>query len=186
MINNPGFHRDETKLMTARGDRTGKAKGFTLIEMILVILTAGIVALMISPLLNQGFSAYFTANTMADMEFQARLPMERMAREVRQIQVPNSEVFVMEPTQFRFLLNGKVITYRMSTTSPGTLVRIENNDEDFLATNITAFAFHYLEKDLETETIDRSRLWAVKISFSLDYQGQTRTFNSLVFLRNAA
>ncbi|MEW6186284.1 MAG: prepilin-type N-terminal cleavage/methylation domain-containing protein [Thermodesulfobacteriota bacterium] len=164
-------------------------RGFTLIELIMTIVIGGVIALAVSPLLSQGFSAYFASTIQADMDSQAKLAMERMSREIRQIQDPPSQIYSMQSDRLSFFLTGVgTITYRRSTTSPNTLVRIESNDSDVLATDVSRLSFRYLDY-LQNPVFDPGSVKVVEIQFALKYNQAggifSRTFRSMVFLRNA-
>jgi prepilin-type N-terminal cleavage/methylation domain-containing protein len=165
-------------------------RGFTLIEMIMTILIGGIIALMVGPLLQHGFHSFFAASIATDMDDQARMAMERMSREIREITTPASDVTNMSSNRITFVRNGESITYRMAIGSPTTLIRrINLGNQDPLATGVSHLSFSYLQKDLATPATGAATLWVVDVQFTLSYniagQSAGRTFRNRIFLRNA-
>jgi len=68
--------------------QTGQ-KGFTLIEMITVIVLLGIIAGILTPFIAKAMQAYTHSKARAELVARGRLALERLTREVRQA-VPNS------------------------------------------------------------------------------------------------
>lgn len=58
-------------------------RGFTLLELLLVILITGILAAVVAPVLNEPVRAYFDQTTRADLVNAAEMALRRMARDVR-------------------------------------------------------------------------------------------------------
>ena len=67
----------------------GKLKGFTLIEMLTVIVLLGIIAGILTPFISKAMQAYTHSRARASLVDKGRLALERLAREVHQA-VPNS------------------------------------------------------------------------------------------------
>ena len=66
-----------------------KSTGFTLIEMVTVIVLLGIIAGILTPFIAKAMQAYTHSKARASLVDKGRLAMERLAREVHQA-VPNS------------------------------------------------------------------------------------------------
>lgn len=64
-------------------------RGFTLVELVTVIVLLGIIAGILTPFIAMAMEAYMASKTRAQLVGKGRLAMERLAREVRQA-VPNS------------------------------------------------------------------------------------------------
>lgn len=58
-------------------------QGFTLLELLLVILITGILAAVVAPVINEPVRAYFDQTTRADLVDAAETALRRMARDVR-------------------------------------------------------------------------------------------------------
>jgi len=78
-----------------------KQSGFTLIEMITVIVLLGIIAGILTPFISKAMQAYTHSNARASLVGKGRLAMERLAREVRQA-VPNSLTVLSGGTGIEF------------------------------------------------------------------------------------
>ncbi len=68
-----------------------RGRGFTLVEMVTVIVLLGIVAAVITPFIANSVRAWQDSEARADLVAKGRLALERLAREVR-LAVPNSLV----------------------------------------------------------------------------------------------
>ncbi|NOY72773.1 MAG: type II secretion system protein [Gammaproteobacteria bacterium] len=66
-----------------------KTRGFTLVEMVTVIVLLAIIAVMLTPFIAKAMQAYSASKARADLVANGRLAIERIAREVR-LAVPNS------------------------------------------------------------------------------------------------
>ncbi len=69
--------------------RHKNSRGFTLVEMITVIVLLGIIAGILTPFILNAMQAYLASKARAQLVGKGRLVMERLSREVRQA-VPNS------------------------------------------------------------------------------------------------
>lgn len=68
---------------------TGRQRGFTLIEMVTVIVLLGVIGSVLVPFMLKAMSAYRDSQARADLVAKGRLAVERLAREVR-LAVPNT------------------------------------------------------------------------------------------------
>jgi MSHA biogenesis protein MshO len=80
-----------------------KARGFTLVELVLVITISGIMAASIAVFFVPAVNAYFDARRRAELTDTADTALRRMAREVRRavpnsIRIPNGQCFELVPT----------------------------------------------------------------------------------------
>lgn len=122
---------------------TKKVNGFTLLEMVIAIVIAAIVMTGASYLLVQGFRGYYLGRDAIATDWQARIAMERMTRDMRAIRSTN-DIATAGTSVFTFNdVSGNNITYQLSGTQ---LVRILNSTTtNVLATNVTSLSFTYYD-----------------------------------------
>lgn len=117
-----------------------KIDGFTLIELVIVIIITGILAASITSLISQGSIAYLTAQNITDADWQARLAIERMVRDIRAIR-SSADISTASATQLTFTdFGGTSISYTLSGTS---LLR----NSQILADGISALSFTYYDEN---------------------------------------
>ena len=95
-----------------RLEESGQA-GFTLIEMVITIVVIGIIAGISAMLILQAMRGYSDQDARADLTNQARLAVERMAREIREIRdCTATDITTMVPGTLAFVDNtGAAIAY---------------------------------------------------------------------------
>ncbi len=120
-------------------------KGFSLVELVLVIAIVGVVFAIGGSLLTEGFRASYTGIETLRADWQSRVALERMTRELRLIRNPRS-LNISVPNQITFIdTSGEMITYRLNGN---TLMR--NNQS--LADGISTLDFTYYNKNRNTIT----------------------------------
>lgn len=102
-----------------------QARGFTLIEMITVIVLLGIIAGILTPFISKAMQAYVASQARASLVAKGRLAMERLAREVR-LAVPNS---------LSVLAGGSGIEFVRSRTGGRYVDRFDDFGSDFSRIN---------------------------------------------------
>ena len=126
-------------------------RGFTLIELVIVIIILSIVAVGATSLLTQGFNAYFAVQNIMDPQLQGRMALEIMTRDLRAIRSPldisnataNSITFVDE--------DNRNIYYQFSN---GQLQRKISDSGSYqtLASNVQSIAINYYDATGATAT----------------------------------
>ena len=84
----PAIFKMKTKNMTQRGKRQN---GFTLIELIIVIVLLGIVGAMGASFISEAFKGFFGADVRMEMYEEGKSALVRMEREIH-LAVPNAVV----------------------------------------------------------------------------------------------
>ena len=158
-----------------------KHAGFTLIELVIVITILGIIAGIGSKILNQAFTGYLDNKNLVEADWQARLALERMQRDVRAIRSP-SDITTATATQLVFVdTTGNTITYALSGT---TLNRQTNsNTTQALADGIQSVTFSYYDQS-GASTATLINICYVKISLNVTLNNTNFTVTTAVYGRN--
>ena len=167
--------------------RTPHAKGFTLIEMVIVIVLVGILATIAATIIMQGIRAYSDEQYRSDAHYQARFAMERMAREIRESRSNTAaDIPAMTGTTLRYNdINGVQMGFRLNA---GNIERTEDNGATWqtLAVNITGPGgniFTYLDKT-GAVTAAAASLWLVQIQFTATQGTESIDMQTTVHPRN--
>lgn len=123
------------------------ARGFTLIELVMVIVLLGIVAAVAAPAMNSGFQAWFTGRDIAEADWQARVALERMTRELRSVRAP-ADLALAAADDLTFVdIDGNTIRYCMGAvgTCPGAAGELMRNSQP-LASGVGALTFTFLTR----------------------------------------
>ncbi len=134
--------------------------GFTLIELVIVIVLGGIIAAISMKLLTQGLSAFLGAVNVTNADQQARLAIERMVRDIRSIRSA-SDIITATNSQFSFTnFSGNNITYTLSSNN------LMYNSQ-ILANGIGALGFNYYDNNGNiTATLSAIRYIAVNLTIT--------------------
>ena len=175
-----------------------RARGFTLIELVVVIVLFGILAVMGTNMVNDTMNvAWYTTQNQSSAS-QGRYAMERMTREFREMSFSSSGTLeyditsnLTNKTTITFLKeDGTTVTIARSagnlnmTYNPGTTAVLT----DQLDTSLTnPFVMAYLPLTGSTETADKGDVRFIQITLNLKNTktGKSDTYRSRVFLRNA-
>ena len=163
------------------------SRGFTFVELIAVIVLMGIVGAMTAQLLGQGFTAYITGRNIAETDWQARVAVERMTRELRAIRSPTAtDITMTSASDLSFVdVDGNSIRYCMGAvgTCPGAtgeLIRISQP----LATGISGLAFSYLANDGKTTTATPATVYYVGVALTATQGTISKNYQIMVSPRN--
>lgn len=178
-----GLRRKKFQRAGVRGKsafRTPHTNGFTLIEIVITIALVGILAGIAALILVQGITSYSVEEARVDVHYQARLAMERMAREIRQIR-STADITAMTNTSLRFTdVNGASVGF--TWTGPTTLSRWNGVGTNVLAPNITAFNFNYYQQNGAAAAA--ATLWIVEITLTSQQGPESVQMSTRVHPRN--
>lgn len=159
-----------------------KIKGFTLIEMVMVIVLLGIVISMASLIMKAGFDSYFTGESVTALANEASIAMTRMNKELERA----TGFTVMDATTVTFVMsNGVSVNYSLSGTN---LYR--NTSVQSLSQHVTAFSLKYYDDKYAEITLPvssatvRASARALTISMTVSDGNETIPLISTVYLRN--
>ena len=153
--------------------------GFSLVELIVVIVVLGIVASMGAVVVRDGMLGYLRGREMTSADWQGRVALERMSRELRDIApssggVDNISGASCGSSAFAFSdINAVPISYTQSTT---TLLR---NGQP-LADNVSGLQFYCLQNDGQTYTTTPSAVYYVTVSMVVSTTNTSAAYRATV------
>jgi len=162
------------------------SKGFTLIELVIVILIIGIITGIVGSTLLGAIDAWTFKFNRTDLLLDGRLAMNRMVREIREVK-NKAKVTTADPSEFSFENVGNVdITYSLSGTD---LDRTEDETTNTLAEDVSDMTFTYLDSNgdtIETPTVapGATDIRRVRINLTLTKNGENVYLQSESVPRN--
>ena len=155
-------------------------KGFTMIEMVFVIILIAIISAVFSTFLNAGLRTWVIIKKQKIMMTEARATMERMVREIRSTadtSAVNITTFATNEYAFRDT-NGNAINYKQLGTN---LMR----NADIMLTNVATggLLFEYLNSS-EAATATRANIRVVRINLVLQASQNKIALQSAAEVRN--
>ena len=166
--------------------------GFSLVEFIMVIVVLGIIAATGAQMMGMGFKAYFTGKDITEMDWQARVALERMTRELRGVfctQVNLTQctpaVTLSPANEITFVDgSGNSIRYCMGTigTCPGAVGELTRNTQP-LASGVSNLTFSYLDKTGAT-TATAAQVYYIVVNFTATQNGLSKAYQATVGPRN--
>lgn len=115
--------------LPARPHRSLRGLGFTLVEVVIVIIILSVIATIAAKVIKGGFDAYYTGQDITQADWQGRVAMERITRELREVRDRTSLTGSLTASDSRLDFTdiyGTAITYQLSGTTlnrtalPGT------------------------------------------------------------------
>jgi prepilin-type N-terminal cleavage/methylation domain-containing protein len=160
------------------------SKGFTLIEIIIVIVILGILSTVAAMIILEGAKSYSIEDSRSNAHYQARLAMERMAREIRLIRSQTAaDITTMGANTIRYSdIFGAQMGFRLTGT---TIERTQDNAATWqpLATGVTALTFTYFQQDGST-VATATTLWYVVIDITEQPGTEMLSMSTRVHPRN--
>ncbi len=170
------------KILNSRG--RFRRDGFTLTEMIMVIVVLGIVAAVAAPVMANAFRAYFTGKDIAETDWQARAALERMSRELRTVRAP-ADLVITSASDLSFTdIDGNVIRYCLGAvgTCPGTAGNLMRNSQS-LATGVSGLTLSYLTRT-GVATGVAAQVFYIVTGFTMTQNTASKVFTATVGPRN--
>ncbi len=157
----------------------------------MVIVTIGVIAAAVFPILMSAFQSVFWARDVSMTAGEGELAMDRMAREIRSINVATDLDAAALPTSTRlkFLYpryDGTSGTEWVTYSTQGTSLM---RNTDVLATRVSSLDFSYFNKSgavlappLSAE--QAGSIWRIRISLTITGSRGAESLRTTVFLRN--
>jgi prepilin-type N-terminal cleavage/methylation domain-containing protein len=165
------MYRARTRLSISR------QPGFTLVELIVVMVVLGIIASMGAIVVHDGMLGYLRGREITSADWQGRLALERITRELRDVAAPGS--VSIDPSScgssgFSFVnITANQIIYTLPSS---TLLR----NAQPLADNVTGLRFYCLQGDGQTYTTTPSAVYYVTVSMIVSTANTSATYRSTV------
>ena len=154
------------------------ARGFTLIEVIITLVIAGVLATIGATLLSSGFRSYFLGRELAQDAAQGTLALERMTRDLRAVRSAADLTTIGASTISFVDVDGNTITYALSA---GSVTRSQNGGTaQPLAANASSLAFTYLQNDGQTTAASSATVWYIVVAVTVTSQNVGTTFRGTV------
>lgn len=169
-------------------------KGFTLIELVITMVLIGIVAYIAADAMSTGIKTFFVTENRKESLDQARIAMERMTREIRNLR-SNSDVGTGSGSQFCFTnVSGTTISFRYSGSPANTIARQDGLANlaacpgaagNTLSNNITNLTFSYIQLNGTVDAaFSAANTKRIRIIITSNESDETVTLQSDVWLRN--
>ena len=158
--------------------------GFTLVELIMVMVILGIIAATGAQMMGNGFKAYFTGKDITEMDGQARVALERMTRELRSVRAP-TDLTLVPANEITFVdVDGAAIRYCMGAVGgcPGVAGDLTRNAQP-LSSGISNLAFTYLDR-AASATAAASAVYYIGVSFTATQGTINKPYQATVSPRN--
>lgn len=121
--------------------------GFTLAEMVIVIIVVSIAAITFSSMFIEAAKSYQFIDTEKGMLQEARYAEERIARELKRIR-DNTSITTAAPTTFTFVdRSNTTVSFSWSGVSGADLLYTSGGTSRTLASGVDSLAFGYWKND---------------------------------------
>ncbi len=169
------------------------AHGFTLFEMVLVVILLGILSTVGMTMISKSYSTTRFINNGNANTSTARYAMDRISREMRQVTFDSNTKALLitdaSPTQMSFTKSDFLVQEMVQVHLSGTSLKLSNasvNLDTVLAEHVSAFTLQYFDANMATPAASLGQIRFVQINLTLTDTGNAEpvTLHTLVALRN--
>jgi len=173
------------ELLTPRRNR---APGFTLPELLIVIVVASVVAVAFSAMFIEAVKTYQFMDAEKGMLEDARYAEERVARELKRVK-DNTSISAANATTLTFVDRGNAtVSFSWSGVSGADLLYTKSGSSQTLARGVDSLAFQYWKQDgtaaAPVVSPSATDIWRVTIYMRLIKGSQTVASFGSVFVRS--
>ena len=170
--------------------RSANQKGVTLIELVITMVLMGIVAVVVANALSTGIQGNLVTDNRKEALDQARVAMERMRREIRNLDNKAVAAVISSATQFCFTnTESTLINYSLQGANikrkEAGLVACPVGEGETLSTNIDSFLFEYIRAN---GTVDAAYAAGttkrIRITLTAKISGESVQLQTEVWPRN--
>ncbi len=149
--------------------------GFTLIELVFVMVLMAIISVIIGKFLFQSYNTFQTANNINEVEWQGFLGLNRMVSDIHTIR-SSGDISTISSNNFVFTdINGNAVQYQLSGTS------LTRNGQ-VLASGIQTLSLSYFdENNAVTSTPSLTRF--IKMSLSVAQGTISTSYSTIAAVR---
>jgi prepilin-type N-terminal cleavage/methylation domain-containing protein len=165
-----------------------RVEGFSLVELIMVIVILGILAAFVGPVLFNAMRAYDQGQQGAQTQAKIRYAMERLSRELREIRRQTTDATLLDVTSMSaasmafFKTDGTPV----SIGAAGNQVNLAYSTVSAMLTDqLGSFSLAYYQPDASTVATTASSLAFVEISLRLSEGTNLFSARARVDLKNA-
>lgn len=153
-----------------------RTAGFTLLELIIVIVIIGIITVPVGRMISSGFEAYLTGKNISEADWQGQLGLERMVRDIREIRSSGS-ITTASSTQLIFTnFSGSSVTYQLTGSN---LMR----NSQVLAHGIQTLTFSYFDQN-GASTLNIPSIRFVTVTINVTQSNANFSITTSLFPRN--
>jgi prepilin-type N-terminal cleavage/methylation domain-containing protein len=167
-------------------------RGFTMVEMVIVIVVVGAIFAIGALVLGRAFESYDLTRKTTDVDWQGRVAMERMARELRNARSATATDLWLSgaspAAEIRFNdIDGNAVCFRLSGSTlqrsadgPGGTCGTTNPQP--LADNVVAngLSFYYYRNDGTAETTTAANVYYITVTLQVTEGNITETYRVTV------
>jgi len=151
-------------------------RAFSLVELIIVITILAVLSVIMLPMLQSGFNSYFTQRNLTDANWQGRLALARIARDLRSLPSSNN-ISTANSTQLTFINSANTsVSYTLNGTS------LQRNGLT-LANGVSALTFGYYDSTGAVTAL-LANIGYISITLNITQNNTNSTVTTTVDLRN--